>query len=321
MNAQMVSGRATFVSFTPPFTPGSRAIGRVAAIGPDTTRLKQDQLVLLEPQLRARDDSDIQIFLGASDGASAPGKQLFQYWRQGLWAEYSKVPLENCHMLNESLLEKYKISELLAATMQMVPYGGFRDIDLKAGETIIVGPATGLTSGAAVEVASAMGARVIAASRNITKLQKLADHNANVHPVQITGNEADDLAALQKFGKVDAFLDLSPFVEAAHIKPSLMSLKKGGRASLMGGPPTDFSFPNMLIIINNLTIKGRMMYDAEQAKDFVRLVNAGILKFGKEAGHEVVGQFGLGDWQEAFEAVGKVRDAGRMTMLVPFGHV
>lgn len=261
------------------------------------------------------------MFLGTSDGGSPASKILWQYWRQGVWSQYVKIPLENCHKLNESLLEQCSAADLLAATMQLVPYSGFRDIGLKAGETVIVAPATGLTSGAAVEVASAMGARVIAASRNIEKLQKLAKHNPRVHPVQLTGNDEEDMVALQKFGKADAYLDLSPFVKTTHVKPCIMSLRKEGRVSMMGGSPGDFNLPNFVLLVNNLTIRGRVMYGPEVTRDFVKLVNAGCIQFGKQAGHELVGKYGLKDWQAAFEAVEKTRDAGRMVVLTPFGEV
>ena len=178
--------------------PGSRAIGRVAGIGPDSVALKVGQLVLIEPQLHARDDDTCEIMFGVFDGGSPQSNKLASNWRLGAWSEYIDVPLENCHALEEHLLEKYSAAELLAITMQLVGYGGLRSINVRPGDTVIVAPATGLTSAAAVEVASAMGARVIAASRNLELLEKVAAKNPRVYPYQIKGNVEEDLKGLQQ---------------------------------------------------------------------------------------------------------------------------
>jgi NADPH-dependent curcumin reductase CurA len=89
-------------------------------------------------------------------------------WRDFTYAEYAKLPLENCYLLDEDrLLGKvedgglgYKIEDLIPAMGSVVPYGGLSDIKLQAGETIIIAPATGWFGGRAVEAALAMGARV-----------------------------------------------------------------------------------------------------------------------------------------------------------------
>lgn len=47
----------------------------------------------------------------------------------------------------------YPVADLSILPKYLVAYGGFRDIDLKPGETVIVAPAMGAYSGAAVEVA------------------------------------------------------------------------------------------------------------------------------------------------------------------------
>ena len=89
-------------------------------------------------------------------------------WRNSTYANYAKVPLENCFPLDEKLLlgspseggMGYKIEDLAYIPRPLVPYGGLVDIRLTAGETIVIAPATGSFGGAAVEAAIAMGARV-----------------------------------------------------------------------------------------------------------------------------------------------------------------
>jgi NADPH:quinone reductase-like Zn-dependent oxidoreductase len=110
-------------------------------------------------------------------------------WRDGTFAEYAKMPLENCIPLNETRLcggLGYALQDLLYMHYMLVPFGGLRDIHLETGETVVVSPATGGFGGAAVQVAIAMGARVIAVGRNESKLAVLKEHvlsgtpNANI---------------------------------------------------------------------------------------------------------------------------------------------
>jgi hypothetical protein len=89
-------------------------------------------------------------------------------WRDWTYAEYAKVPLENCIPLDEERLLGpvendglgYSVENLTQLPRLLVPYGGLRDINLQAGETIIIAPATGMFGGRAVDVALAMGAKV-----------------------------------------------------------------------------------------------------------------------------------------------------------------
>jgi len=104
--------------------------------------------------------------------------------------------LENCSVLDEKrllgLVEEgglgYQLESLLYIATLLVPYGGLRDINLLAGETIIIAPATGSFGGAAVHVALAMGARVIAMGRNVDTLQRINALSERVEVVPITGD-------------------------------------------------------------------------------------------------------------------------------------
>ncbi|PQE30114.1 alcohol dehydrogenase protein [Rutstroemia sp. NJR-2017a WRK4] len=322
-------GKVPFLHVPTPSIPGTRAVGRVAAIGPDTTSLELGQLVVLEPFVRARDDPDVQILWGAGVFGDYPkAKKLAdEVWHDGMMAEYVRAPLENCYALNEKLLLGspadgglgYSMGDLTYIARHVVAYGGFRGIDLKAGETVIVAPATGAYSSAAVEVASAMGARVIAVSRNLPLLQKVAAANQRVTPVQMTGNVMEDVATLKKLGPIDAFLDITPAVAngSSHIRSCLMALKNYGRASLMGVPTNDIDIPYVMAVLNNLTIRGQYMYEREDVRGLIKLVESGVLKLGKSAGHELVGEFSLDEWEKAIETAASSGGPGQLTVLYP----
>lgn len=235
--------------FPTPIVPGTSAIARVVAVGPDATRLKPGDLVFLDITIRSRDDPT-DVFLAAIHEGYTPGsaKLMKDVFRDWAYAEYCRAPLENLTLFNEKRLTGspqddglgYKIEQLGLVSSLMVPYGGMRDIELKAGQTIIVAPATGPFGGAAVLVALAMGARVIAMGRNknsLASLKKRVPHSERVETVPITGDMMADCEELKKYGTIDAYFDIGPPEAHAstHIKSCILALRHGARISLMGG--------------------------------------------------------------------------------------
>ncbi|KAF4556496.1 Hypothetical protein D9617_1g083740 [Elsinoe fawcettii] len=135
-----------------PLTAGCSAIARVVECGSDASTLVPGQLVLFDPLILARDNPDCYFISGMMDGLNEGGQRLARgTWRNSTYAEYALVPLENCHNLREDLLLGavdegyfgYRISDLTHLFSMLVPFGGLADVELKAGETIIVSPATG----------------------------------------------------------------------------------------------------------------------------------------------------------------------------------
>ena len=185
--------------FPKPIVGGYSAIGRVAAVGPDATALQPGQLVWVDCVVRGRDDQSALFLWGIHEGFTEGSRKLMRdVWRDGTFAEFAKAPLESCIPLDEARLCQglgYSIQDLMYLSYLLVPYGGLRDIKLEPGETIVVCPATGGFGGAGVQVAIAMGARVIAMGRNEQELARLKAHVmkgtpwARVETVKITGNE------------------------------------------------------------------------------------------------------------------------------------
>jgi D-arabinose 1-dehydrogenase-like Zn-dependent alcohol dehydrogenase len=231
--ARIYNGERKY-SYPTPLVAGTSAIGRVAAVGPDSVLLKPGQLVFVDCVIRGRDDPSAIILSGITEGASEGSRKLMHgEWRDSTYAEYVKAPLESCFPLNESFLcgsptgggLGYEVERLAYISALLVPYGGLRDIRLEPGETVIIAPATGQFGGAAVLVVLAMGARVIAMGRNTEALAKLKTLSRRVETVRITGNQEEEMTALQKFGSADAFFDISPrqASNSTHIKSAILS--------------------------------------------------------------------------------------------------
>ena len=137
----------------------------------------------------------------------------------------------------------YTVPELTYLAVQTVTYGGLRGIGLKPGETVIVAPATGGASGAAVRIAVAVGASVIAVSRNLEVLKKVQIAFPRVEIVQLKGSVEKDTAAMSQLGPVDAYIDVSPpgARKSMYVRSCLMALKQYGRAPLMGTINSDIA--------------------------------------------------------------------------------
>ena len=103
----------------------------------------------------------------------------------------------------------------------------FRNLELSAGQTVVIRGATSSLGQAAVKLAVAAGARVIATSRNQDRFDMLTALGA-----ERAEREVPDLGArLPDAKQIDAVLDL---VGNSTILDSLNLLRRGGRACLAG---------------------------------------------------------------------------------------
>lgn len=308
-----------------PGTIGGPVIGRVKEVGSDATTLKVGDLVFVDSFIRGRDIPAETILFGMYGGITAESRKLMDgEWKNSTFAEYAKVPLENCYLINEMVLFDdlgYTEDDLAYVLRLMIPMGGLFELDIKAGETVIIAPATGAFSGAAVEVAVAMGATVIATARNAAGLEKLTHIGGGkvVKTVQLTGDPIADSESLSKFGPIDTYLDFSPppAAKSTHFLAALLALKIGGRACFMGGIRDSIPLPYGLIMFKSLKLMGKFMYEREAVVRLLKLIEKGRLPLGKKAGLACVGKFGLGEWQAAFDSAKENSGWGLSVLIDP----
>ncbi|KAF4495132.1 alcohol dehydrogenase [Fusarium agapanthi] len=310
---RVYSGRKPY-PYPEPFVIGSSAIGRVVAVGRDATSLKPGQLVFFDSFIQARDNPNSLILHGLSGGFDTASNKLMEgEWRDGTYAEYAKVPLENCFPLDENRLTNnraegglgYSMADLAYLWTISVPFGGLQDIAIRSGEKVIISPAAGTFGSAAVLAALAMGAQVIAVGRNPETLSKVkALDPERIRTVLNTGHVENDVTELTKDGPADAFFDISPgkAITSTHFKSCILSLRRGGRVSLMGAHE-ELKLPTQSIMLNDITVKGKWMYTKDDMRNMVKLVEAGHLKLGAV---QTVGNFPMEKFAEAFEKAAKI---------------
>lgn len=336
---EIFSGKPPYPSKTP-YTPGTAAIGRIEAVGPDATSLKPGDIVWVDSTITARDDPDTQILLALIEGTTPGAKKLSQeVWYNGCYSEKVVVPLESCFSISKSVFKTkdegglgYHLKDLAMLHLYLVGFGGLEAAGVGPGSTVIVAPASGKFSGGAVLVALAMGARVVAASRSIEKLKRMFQFpgaKERLSLVQLCGDTETDTASLLAAteGKgAHVFVDYSPPAAsgpktASHITAGINALRRGGRVVLEGGVFSDIGIDYRTIVFRNITIKGQMGYDRTQVAKFIRLVENGNLTLGKRVGLHIAGVFGLDQMETALDMAETSAGWGGDVLLAPSGEV
>ncbi|MEI9990504.1 MAG: zinc-binding alcohol dehydrogenase family protein [Rhizomicrobium sp.] len=282
--AEVLSGKRKYLMALP-MAPGAGAVGRVRAIGPDSTRLRIGEWVICDPTVRSRDDARTpDITLQGLSARGEGGLKLQQHYHHGSWAERMLVPTENVFPLGP--IDAADAGMWCVLGLYLVPYGGLLAIDLKPGETLLVSGATGNFGSAGVAVALAMGAGcVVAPGRNEAMLESLKRRfGARVRTVKLTGDEAEDIRRMKAAapGPIDGVLDLlPPWAPASAVRAAAMTVREYGRVVLMGGVGMlgggDLALPYPWIMRNNITVKGQWMYPPAANTLMINLVRAGLL--------------------------------------------
>ncbi|MFE3878203.1 alcohol dehydrogenase catalytic domain-containing protein [Kitasatospora sp. NPDC059146] len=274
----------------PPVVPGIGGVARVVQVGPDATRLRVGDLVWCDCTVRSRDDAltpDITLQGWSSRGEG--GARLARYLHDGSFAELMRVPTENVYPLPPAAGDDP--ARWAALGVHVIPYGGLLAGGLAAGETLLVSGATGNLGSSAVALALAMGAGlVVAPGRNRAALDLLADRfGPRVRPVPLTGDEADDRAAMAAAGDgpIDMVLDLlPPSAPSSVARTAAMTVREYGRVVLMGGVGMlggdDLALPYPWLMRNSVTVRGQWMYPRTANVGIIRLLASGALDLAPE---------------------------------------
>lgn len=304
-----------------PVIPGTGAIGRVRAVGPDATKLSIGDWVFCDPTIRSRDDAlTPDITLQGLSARGEGGLLLQRYFGDGAWAEQMRVPTENAIRIGS--IEPADAARWCAMGMPLVPFGGLLAANLKAGETVLINGATGGFGGAGVAVALGMGAGcVIATGRNPETLRDLERRFApRVHTVQFSGDEDDDRARMMRAapGTIDCVLDLlPPGADPTWARAAIMAVRQNGRVALMGGIGMGgcggLDLPYAWIMRNCITIHGQWMYPREAVPRMVAMIRAGLVSLDQYQ----VTAFSLDQANEAVAHAAANAGPFRQTVICP----
>lgn len=181
-----------------PFSPGSDVVGIVTAIGIDV--------------------HDVKV-----------GDRVLAFCGYGGYADEVVVPANAILPLPESV-------EFIPAAAMLMPYAtsyhALKDrAQLQPGETVLVLGAAGGVGLAAVQLAKAMGARVIAAASSAAKLAVCQQYGADATINYATEDLRTQLKSITKGKGVDVVYDP---VGGAYTETALRSIAWGGRYLVVG---------------------------------------------------------------------------------------
>ncbi|GLY64286.1 zinc-binding dehydrogenase [Amycolatopsis taiwanensis] len=277
-----VSGELGYLMPPKPFTPGGNGVGVVEAVGPDVWTLRPGQRVVISPHVVAAENSPEppQILQGLT--AAPQAAEMLAAWPDGTLAEKQLVPASALTAIPIGL-DHMSAEEIAPVSRAVVPYGGLLRARLAPGETVVIHGATGAFGSAAVLVATAMGARVVAAGRNPGKLAELGSW-PRVTAVPMTGSIERDTAALRAAAGGGAHCALDMVGRAGDANGTLAtlgSLRRGGRLVLMGSMRVPLPIDYNELMLSGHEIIGNYMYPPKAVSEVLDLAAAGLLDFGR----------------------------------------
>ena len=235
-----------------PRIQGADVCGHIVAVGNEVNPARVGERVLIEPCIRDADDKVLETpwyFGSECDGG---------------FAEYTRVAARHAYRIVSNLsdleLASFPCSYSTAENL-------LTRASVKSGETVLVTGASGGVGSAAVQLASARGARVIAVT-SPGKTEKLKALGAD----ETLDREADYVSALGA-GQVDVVIDLV----AGPKWPSLMDvLRAGGRyavAGAIGGPLVELDVRTLYL--KDLRFFGCTVLEPQVFGNLVELIERG----------------------------------------------
>lgn len=98
----------------------------------------------------------------------------------GSYAEYALLPKKNVFKIPDYVFDNLTLEEIIAIPeTYFTSYGSISTLNLKKDDTLLVRGATSATGLTAIQLASAIGCRIIATSRNENRFEKLKNCGAD----------------------------------------------------------------------------------------------------------------------------------------------
>jgi len=265
-----------------PMTIGHDGLGEVVEVGPDVNSVRVGDRVIVMCSITCgycrfcRSDRQHlclshRVMGFIAKWGEAGSKRLLRY-KEGLWAEYCRVPATNVVPLRPG----DDINEMCKVSQMTVGYRALKRARLHSGETVIVNGATGITGIGTVLSALAMGAaRVIAVARNPARLEQIRGIDPRrIETVALSKGESitqrvKDLTSGQG---ANVLADLSPGGVQTLVE-CIRNLEGGGRVALIGANPEPLNLPVRYLMIRSIeicSITGRHYIDFPELLELAR---------------------------------------------------
>jgi len=267
-------GHWDWMGFSPPLPAvlGHESAGEVEEVGSNIKRFKKGDRVVF-PFGQACGHCDI---CAQGDQHVCENLSMSMFRGAGGFGEYTIVTQGDVNLVILPEGISFVDGASLGCRFMTAFHGITAQAKVEAGEWVAVFGCGGVGL-AAVDIASAMGANVIAVSRGQEKLDKAMELGA-VHSIQAGENTHEEI---QEYTKGGAHVSAECLGTAATWMPSILSLRTGGRLVRMGMTGSEergiLPVPADLIVGKELTIVGSMGMQARCYPEMLRMVESGKL--------------------------------------------
>jgi alcohol dehydrogenase len=295
-----------------PMTIGHDGLGEIVEVGPDVENLRiRDRVVVIcsitcgfckfcrtERQHLCQTKKTMGFLTKWGEGPA-----YLRRYKDGLWAEYCRVPAGNLVRLpgDADINEMCKVSQI------NVGYRALKRARLHSGETVLVNGASGITGIGTVLSALAMGAPlVIAVARNPARLERVrAIDPKRIATIALGRGESitDQVKDLTSGQGASVLAELAPGGIETTIE-CIRNLEPGGRVALIAPNPEPLNLPLRYLMIRSIeftSVTGRFAMDVAE---LLELVQRGVI----DTRHITTRYFPLADVNEALDYIEKRGD-------------
>jgi threonine dehydrogenase-like Zn-dependent dehydrogenase len=295
-----------------PMTIGHDGLGEIVEVGPDVENLRVgDRVVVIcsitcgfckfcrtERQHLCQTKKTMGFLTKWGEGPA-----YLRRYKDGLWAEYCRVPAGNlvCLPRDTDINEMCKVSQI------NVGYRALKRARLHSGEIVLVNGASGITGIGTVLSALAMGAPlVIAVARNPARLERLrAIDPKRIATIALGRGESitNKVKELTSGQGASVLAELAPGGIETTIE-CIKNLEPGGRVALIAPNPEPLNLPLRYLMIRSIeftSVTGRFAMDVAE---LLQLVQRGVI----DTRHITTRYFPLSGVNEALDYIEKRGD-------------
>lgn len=253
----------TYGDLPKPKPAGNQVLVRVkaVAVNPIDTYIRSGMYAaeLPKPFIVGCDLAGVVEAVGADAKRFSPGDRVWGsnqglLGRQGTFADFAAVEEQWLYPMPEDV--SFEAAAAMALVGITAHLGLFRDAKLKMGEKVFVHGGTGGVASCVVQMARAIGARVMTTAGSEEKVEICKNLGANVVVNYTTGNVDE---ALEKFGPVDVWWEN---LREPDLERAVKHLAMRGRIILMAGREAKSPLPIGPFYTRDGRIFGFAMFNA-----------------------------------------------------------
>jgi threonine dehydrogenase-like Zn-dependent dehydrogenase len=295
-----------------PMTIGHDGLGEIVEVGPDVENLRVgDRVVVIcsitcgfckfcrtERQHLCQTKKTMGFLTKWGEGPA-----YLRRYKDGLWAEYCRVPAGNLVRLPRDT----DINEMCKVSQINVGYRALKRARLHSGEIVLVNGASGITGIGTVLSALAMGAPlIIAVARNPARLERVrAIDPKRIATIALGRGESitNTVKELTSGQGASVLAELAPGGIETTIE-CIKNLEPGGRVALIAPNPEPLNLPLRYLMIRSIeftSVTGRFAMDVAE---LLQLVQRGVI----DTRHITTRYFPLSGVNEALDYIEKRGD-------------